>query len=335
MSGREVQNAWERLTLMFRRLLLLTMVTGLVAGCRTPSTTEPNPEATPAVPTSVDSPIPTPTRNRIDDPQLVMETLATGDTEEVLAAIDAIRLAQDERFIPVLMELLHADLVGYSSRRAVFDRITLLQELSGQNFGQNWADWVGWYGSTDIEPPPGFLEWKAELFARIDPRFEGLLTGEIDPGLRPEEIVWGGVVVDGIPALDQAEMVDPAEVAYLTPEEPVFGLVINGDARAYPLRIMDWHEMANDVVGGVPVSIAYCTLCGSAIAYAGEASDGVVYDFGSSGLLYRSNKLMYDRQTETLWNQLTGEPVLGPLVGTGVEKSNIERFFILIGINRK
>ena len=76
--------------------------------------------------------------------------------------------------------------------------------------------------------------------------------------------------------------------------------------------------MANDVVGGVPVSLAYCTLCGAAIAYDGRASDGETYTFGSSGFLFRSNKLMYDRQTRTLWNQLTGEPVLGPLVGPGV-----------------
>ena len=76
--------------------------------------------------------------------------------------------------------------------------------------------------------------------------------------------------------------------------------------------------MANDVVGGVPVSIAYCTLCGAAIAYEGEASDGSIYTFGSSGLLYRSNKLMYDRPTRTLWNQLTGEPVMGELAGSDV-----------------
>jgi hypothetical protein len=76
--------------------------------------------------------------------------------------------------------------------------------------------------------------------------------------------------------------------------------------------------MANDVVGGVPVSVAYCTLCGAAIAYNGQASDGETYTFGSSGFLYRSNKLMYDRQTRTLWNQLTGEPVLGELVNADI-----------------
>jgi hypothetical protein len=77
--------------------------------------------------------------------------------------------------------------------------------------------------------------------------------------------------------------------------------------------------MANDVVGGIPVSLAYCTLCGAGIAYDGRGSDGEVYTFGSSGFLFRSNKLMYDRQTRTLWNQLTGEPVLGNLVGSDLK----------------
>ncbi len=105
---------------------------------------------------------------------------------------------------------------------------------------------------------------------------------------------------------------------YLQPGDAVFGIALNDEARAYPLRILDWHEMANDVVGGVPVSLAYCTLCGAAIAYNGDASNGSTYTFGSSGFLYRSNKLMYDRQTNTLWNQLTGEPVLGELVDQDV-----------------
>jgi hypothetical protein len=80
---------------------------------------------------------------------------------------------------------------------------------------------------------------------------------------------------------------------------------------------MDQHEMANDVVGGEPISIAYCTLCGAAIAYRGTLPDGRVLTFGSSGLLYRNNKLMYDRPTRTLWNHLTGEPVLGELADSG------------------
>jgi hypothetical protein len=84
---------------------------------------------------------------------------------------------------------------------------------------------------------------------------------------------------------------------------------------------MDWHEMVNDVVGGVPVSLAYCTLCGAGIAFDGRAPDGNSYTFGSSGFLYRSNKLMYDRETNTLWNQLTGEPVLGELADEDIHLS--------------
>jgi hypothetical protein len=80
---------------------------------------------------------------------------------------------------------------------------------------------------------------------------------KIDPGSRVEEIVWGGVRVDGIPALDNPTMIDPAEAGYLEPQERVFGVSLNGDTRAYPARFLDWHEMFNDVVGGEPVSLAY------------------------------------------------------------------------------
>jgi hypothetical protein len=128
-------------------------------------------------------------------------------------------------------------------------------------------------------------------------------------------------MVDGIPALNNPAMIPASQADYLEPGEPVFGIALNGDARAYPLRIMDWHEMANDVVGGVPVSLAYCTLCGAGIAYDGRVADGRTFTFGSSGFLFRSNKLMYDRQTFTLWNQLTGEPVLGELADTELRLS--------------
>ena len=116
------------------------------------------------------------------------------------------------------------------------------------------------------------------------------------------------------------ELIAPDEALYLTPDELVFGVAINGDMRAYPLRILDWHEMFNDVVGGVPVALAYCTLCGSGILYE-TAVDGreQPFEFGSSGFLYRSNKLMYDRATNSLWNQFTGLPVVGKLVGSKIE----------------
>jgi hypothetical protein len=193
-----------------------------------------------------------------------------------------------------------------------------LEALSGENFGDDWPAWVEWYGETDIQPPAGYVGWKGKLLGIIDPGFEEFLQDDYASTIRVEEIMWGGVRVDGIPALDNPAMITPEEAEYITPEEPVFGIAINGEKRAYPLRILDWHEMANDIVGGVPVSLAYCTLCGAGIAFDGRASDGNTYTFGSSGFLFRSNKLMYDRQTRTLWNQLTGEPVLGELVGKDI-----------------
>jgi hypothetical protein len=233
----------------------------------------------------------------------------------------AILAAHDVRFVAVLIELLRASQIGLA--RAVNDAavVEALERLSGRQLGADWGAWVEWYGASSLVPPPGFTGWKGRLLSRIDPRFGKFLIERAPARIRVEEIQWGGVVVDGIPALDNPPMMQAIAATYLTPQEPVFGLSVNGDSRAYPLRILDWHEMANDVVGGTPVSLAYCTLCGTGIAYAGHASNGRTYTFGSSGLLYRSNKLMYDRQTRTLWNQLTGEPVLGPLAGTTIRLS--------------
>jgi hypothetical protein len=255
----------------------------------------------------------------------LMYDLLERDEEKSQVAIDMILESGDTQFVSVFIEMMRAGQVGLLS--GPLDLVTrytdALATLSGEDFGYNWADWVEWYGNTDLEPPPGFTGWKGDLLSRIDPGFADFMHDEAESLIRVEEIMWGGVRVDGIPALDNAEMLPGDLAEYVTPEEPVFGIFLNGDARAYPLRIMDWHEMANDVVGGVPVSLSYCTLCGAAIAYDGRASDGQTYTFGSSGLLYRSNKLMYDRQTRTIWNQFTGEPVLGELVGKDVELSLI------------
>jgi len=248
-----------------------------------------------------------------------MFDLSSRDRELGSTALEAVLEAQDARFIPVLIEVMRGSEVGMSLGADYQATIAALETLSGEAFGANWPAWVEWYGATELSPPPGFTGWKGEMLSFIDPRFADFLRDDAPSAIRVEEIQWGGVTVDGIPALDNAPMIPAGEADYLIPEEPVFGLSINGDVRAYPLRIMDWHEMANDVVGGVPISLAYCTLCGAGITYDGRASNGETYDFGSSGFLYRSNKLMYDRQTRTLWNQLTGEPVLGELVGQDLE----------------
>ena len=183
-----------------------------------------------------------------------------------------------------------------------------------------WFDWSVWQQEhPEIAPYPGYAALLADLLARVDPHFRRFVFAGMPHAIRLEEIVWGGVRVDGIPALDQPRLVAAAEATYLNDDDRVFGVEIGGDARAYPLRVADWHEMVNDTVGGVPVSLAYCTLCGAGILFAGRvAGRAAPFTFGSSGLLYRSNKLMYDRATDSLWNQFTGKPVTGALLGSGI-----------------
>ena len=162
----------------------------------------------------------------------------------------------------------------------------------------------------DLLPREGYAEWKGELFARIDERYREVL-GQQPARLRLEEVVWGGVPLEGIPALDRPRAVPAEQAGYLEDGEKVFGASIQGEQRAWPLRILGWHEMVNDVVGGEPVTLSYCTLCGSGVLFGTRRQGTTPFTFGTSGLLYRSNKLMIDRQTGTLWSNLTGEPVLG------------------------
>ena len=164
-----------------------------------------------------------------------------------------------------------------------------------------------------------YVEFKHRLIEGIQEDMGAFLDPDKPRTISAQEIFWGGVTVDGIPPLEHPNFITPDEAAaWIGPKDRIIGVEINGDARAYPRRIIDWHEMVNDTVGGVPVSLAYCTLCGSAILYDGRVGDEV-YRFGTSGLLYRSNKLMYDRTTNTLWEQFTGEPVWGDLVGSGIQ----------------
>ena len=200
-----------------------------------------------------------------------------------------------------------------------------LEEITGQRLGTDWFQWMLWQERTpEVIPHPVFVAFKREVLLQVDPNFEVFLRPEhLAPDnmrIRLEEITWGGVRKDGIPSLDNPEMIAAADADYLRDDDLVFGISINGDRRAYPLRIMGWHEMFNAAIGGVPVALAYCTLCGAGILFETQLpSREAPLVFGSSGFLYRSNKLMFDRQTHSLWNQFTGRPVVGPLVGSGIE----------------
>jgi len=198
-----------------------------------------------------------------------------------------------------------------------------LSKLAGEKI-TTWHEAYQWQERhPEIIPHETYRPLKLRFLGNTDKRFLDIFKppygGRSKMKIRLEEISWGGALYDGIPSLDKPAMILAEAADYMLDDDLVFGVEINGDVRAYPLRIMGWHEMFNDVIGGVPVALAYCTLCGAGILFETAVEDRVEpFVFGSSGLLYRSNKLMFDRQTNTIWNQFTGEPVIGPLVDSEI-----------------
>jgi hypothetical protein len=195
-----------------------------------------------------------------------------------------------------------------------------LEQQTGQAFGEDVARWHEWAWSLPYAPHPNYGEFKGRLYAQLDPRFVVFFRAQVEPRIRLDEIVWGGVSINGIPPLDHPKHVPAAEATYLEDDNIVFGFYLGGEARAYPKRILAWHELALDRVGGRDLAIVYCTLCGTVIPFDARVG-GRVLTFGTSGLLYRSNKLLFDHETASLWSSLTGEPVVGPVVELKVKMS--------------
>lgn len=129
-----------------------------------------------------------------------------------------------------------------------------------------------------------------------------------------EEIHSGGPPKDGIPSIDKPVFLSP-DKSPLQDQDRVLGLMWNGVAKAYPINIMNWHEIVNDQFGKEPVVITYCPLCGSGVAFEAQVG-GEALQFGVSGLLYNSDVLLYDRKTESLWSQLLSRAVTGKMKGT-------------------
>ncbi len=130
------------------------------------------------------------------------------------------------------------------------------------------------------------------------------------------ELRSGGPPKDGIPSIDRPSFVSQdAATSWNEPQEPVIALEHNGEARAYPLKILTHHEIVNDEIGGTPVAVTFCPLCYSALVFE-RVLQGEPVEFGVSGLLRKSDMVMYDRRTETLWQQFTGKAIAGDLTGT-------------------
>ena len=196
------------------------------------------------------------------DSSLNMYRLFSGQNHNPDDSLEAIELAvvnKDKSMVPVLIEMLRffEDYVPRIESRKALIAITGREVKGNEGLWKNWMEWLV-KNADEYQPPAGYLEWKIALMSLIDPRFGEFLAPAAEGSrINVFEIAWGGVRPDGIPDLQNAPVVSAQEQDYLQPSDRVFGVSINGEHRAYPLRIVNAHEMANDVLGGEPIALAY------------------------------------------------------------------------------
>ena len=248
-----------------------------------------------------------------EDPPTLFLALVIGNPEARETAVRQITATWRDEYIPMTLE--SVTLMRDSATAAKM--MHLLEEKTAQDFGFDINRWFEWVWSREPRLDPQYPQYKSLLYGLIDPRFSGYFKNNGRSLIRLDEVRWGGVRQDGIPPLRNPKMIKADQVTYLGDDNVVFGIEVNGDARAYPKRILAWHEMFIDKVGGVAVAGVYCTLCGSMILYETLHND-INHQLGTSGFLFRSNKLMYDRVTQSLWNTMWGGPVIGPLAGRDI-----------------
>ncbi len=224
------------------------------------------------------------------------------------------------------------DIVPFSSRSvlgAIEEAFMRLTDTVIDDDGR--LDMVNWLIAWDIPEPPGYREYKWHIFRFIEPAWGPFFAdenSEIDWRL----VAWGGVAIDDrlhataenrclrgcIPAIDDPLVSDALGGDWYPEESLVFGVVVTGEARAYPKNVMEVHEIVNDSLGKRRIGVSYCTLCGSARAYFIDNEDGFQPVLRTSGLLFRSNKLMYDRNSLSVIDAFSGRALSGPLHHAGV-----------------
>ncbi len=276
----------------------------------------------------------TPTGALPDDLQAAMNkvvqfsTAQSGWNSEDMRVFDAIAAARDPRVVWALSDIMRftwRPAFEAALKRTATD-ILGIEVTSFRHRSEIIDHMMAW----DIPAYPGYLDHKRAVFTNYVPGWERILVaGEIDWHL----VSWGGVNIDArpydttdeicdcIPAADNPALSTATEATWLKDEDIVFGIEVNGVTRAYPRRIMEIREMVNDTLGGRDLAIPYCTLCGAAQAYfTDDLPDGVERPIlRTSGLLIRSNKVMYDIETYSVFDTFLGKAVTGPLAEKGVQ----------------
>ena len=207
-----------------------------------------------AEPTPTDEP--TPTTTLAYDPDHLMWAGTVSHMFADFRHIDQMVESGDPTFVPVLLDLWFSR--ATLSAEQLLGVTRALRLLTDGDPGGNLNDWFRWLSEhPEVKGPPEYALWKGVLYGLVDPNIEAFFYKDIKHRIRLEEIVWGGVRRDGIPDLIDPLHITPVEATYLNDSDRVFGVSINGEHRAYPLRVMNPHEMANDTLGGEPFALAY------------------------------------------------------------------------------
>ncbi len=244
-------------------------------------------------------------------------------SEDADALVRAVAATGDAAYAAHLVDLVR---IGYSNIAADAAADVLAQLTGIERTGRyldDYLDTSSWVLRNGPEPAEGYGAFKAALYYQVDDEFVPLLAS-VDDRRTLAAIQWGGVGVGAIRELNDPRRLPIGGVAWATAEERIFGMTgVDGTALAYPERILGRHELANDHLAGEPVVVSYCTLCRTPRAFDRRVA-GRTLTFVTSGLLIRSNKIMLDRETSTLWQQLTGEAIAGPLKGQRLTELPLE-----------
>ncbi|MEM7506961.1 MAG: DUF3179 domain-containing (seleno)protein [Pseudomonadota bacterium] len=272
----------------------------------------------PAVPTG---PLPEALQAAVEVAFVDSMTKSSWDSDQA-EALEVVAESKDPRIAWLI-----GDLMRFVPERGLTDELTVVaSKLLGKDLDARnpWGDLTDHLVAWDIPAPPDYLRVKRAIFTSLVPGWDRIFVeGDIDWRL----VSWGGVLIDDrpydktdevcncIPAADNPTVSTAEEATWLKDDDIVFGVEVNGEYRAYPRRIMEVREMVNDTLGGRTLGIPYCTLCGAAQAYfTDQLPEGIERPvLRTSGLLIRSNKVMYDVNTFSVFDTFLGHAVTGPL----------------------
>ena len=324
---------------MHRAMTLLALATLVMAACTTddlPASGSADPAAAPGVE-------PWPSAPETDDrplDQAVAESVEQLVTTLAMRSVDAdaldiIAASGDARLAWVVSDMLRfvADTRTEEALVNAFTDLTGIDPRSDDRFGSSpWIAATNLLFAWDLPAPPDYRAMKAKLFVAFEPGWEPFFA-DVDARIDWRFVSWGGVFIDDstsgggrpcsrgcIPALDDPALTAASQGDWYADDRPVFGIVVNDEAVAFPKHQMEVHEMVNITIGGRRIGMPYCTLCGAAQAYLTDAvPDGVETPvLRTSGLLSRSNKVMYDLVTQSVFNTFTGRALSGPLEDIGL-----------------